>query len=232
MNHLSLPFTNELTGLRSDTSHNWDRRTRDRAPHKAFLLLSIIDGIESGWITGPHVELSRDLVDAFFTYWNAVMGKDRITTIALPFYHMQSESFWKLVYKPNQKIFTYSPSVGSLMNRVKYAELDQNLYNQISNPVQSDHYRQLIISTYFDNDTAEMIRELASLNRLAYDYSETLMNNVAEPFEKYSVTQDETIPVTGKFKSETGGSGGPSEKFMKIPVFYAVPGSSLKTMNR
>ena len=34
-----------------------------------------------------------------------------------------------------------------------------------------------------------MIRELASLNHLAYDYSETLMNNVAEPFEKYSVTQ-------------------------------------------
>ncbi len=37
----------------------------DRAPHKAFLLLSIIDGNESGWITGPHVELSRNMVDAF-----------------------------------------------------------------------------------------------------------------------------------------------------------------------
>ena len=59
---MPLPFTNELSNLHSDTSHKWDHRTRGRAPHKPFLLLSILDGIETGWITGPQIELSRDLV--------------------------------------------------------------------------------------------------------------------------------------------------------------------------
>lgn len=190
MNHLSLPFTKEFIGLHSDTSHNWDHRTKGRAPHKSFLLLSILDGIEAGWITDSHIEMDQNLIDAFFTYWNAIMGKDRITTIALPYYHMQSEPFWKLVYKPDKDSFTYSPSVGSLRDRVSYAVLDKDFYDQISNPVQTDQYRQLLISTYFDKETADILQELVSLNRLAYDYSKTLIEKVAEPFEKYTVTQD------------------------------------------
>ena len=182
---MPLPFAKELTNLHSDTSHKWDRRTKGRAPHKPFLLLSILDGIEAGWITGPHIELSGDLVDTFFTYWNAIMGQDKITTIALPYYHMQSEPFWKLVYKPGKEIFNYSPSRGSLRDRVSFAELDRDLYNQLSKPGQTDGYRHLILSTYFDNETADKIRGLVTLNRSVYDYSETLIKQVAEPFVKY-----------------------------------------------
>ena len=187
---MPLPFANELTNLHSDRSHNWDGRTRGRAPHKPFLLLSILDGIEAGWIKGAHIKLDHDLTDTFFTYWNAVMGENRITTIALPFYHMQSESFWKLVYKPAKDVFNYSPSPGSLRDRIDFAELHRDLYDQLSNPGQTDKYRQLILSTYFDNETADKIRGLVSLNRSVYDYSETLIKQVAEPFVKYSITDE------------------------------------------
>ena len=76
-------------------STTWDNRTYQLAPHKPILLLSIMDGIEIGWISEPRISLSskQDLIETFFRYWNQVMGKERITTMALPFYHMSSEPF-------------------------------------------------------------------------------------------------------------------------------------------
>lgn len=186
MSNGTLPYQKELTSLRSDTSHDWSERTKGRAPHKPFLLLSVMDGIEGGWITTPRIELTRDLTDTFFTYWNAIMGSDKITTIALPYYHMQSEPFWELIYKKGMDPYKNTPSVGGLRQRVQYAELDPDLFDRFANPGQRDRYRDLLLTTCFNEETAEELRDLISLNRLSYDYSTDLLARVAEPFEKYA----------------------------------------------
>ncbi|MDX1638303.1 MAG: HNH endonuclease [Balneolaceae bacterium] len=180
-----------LTKLRSDTSYDWGPETKGRAPHKPFLLLSVLDGVESGWIAGPQIELGPDLTDTFFTYWNAIMGSDNITTIALPFYHMNSESYWELKYKPGHKEFTYSPSKGALKERVEHAELDPDLLGRFLNPGQREWVRELLLTTYFNDSTANELWELMRLNRLSYDYSTDLLDMVAEPFEKYTANREE-----------------------------------------
>lgn len=70
-----------------------------KAPHKAVLLLAVIDLVEEGLITSPHIVLSDPLVDAFNRVWRHYLGTSAIFNpdIAKPFFHMQHESFWRLV---------------------------------------------------------------------------------------------------------------------------------------
>ncbi len=182
----SIPFAKEITNLRSDKTHGWSESTKGRAPHKPFLLLSVLDGIESGWISGPHIELSNDLVDTFYTYWNAIMRKDQVTTIALPFFHMKSEPFWDLVYKDDATPYKNTPSVSGLQDRVSHTKISEELFQQFVDPEKRNRYRHLLLTTYFDDATIDQLRELISLNKIAYNYSELLLEQVNEPFEKYA----------------------------------------------
>ena len=69
------------------------------APHKALLLLSVIDLVESGVIVDNHIEHSDILINTFNAnakkfYANSPVFKPEVTK---PFYHMQHESFWRLM---------------------------------------------------------------------------------------------------------------------------------------
>ena len=70
-----------------------------RAPHKAVLLLAVIDLMEEGEITSPSIELSDNLDRKFNAIWRRYLGESYIFTpdITKPFFHMQHEAFWKLV---------------------------------------------------------------------------------------------------------------------------------------
>lgn len=185
-------ITNAITSLHSDTSHHWPEETKGRAPHKPFLLLSVMDGIEQGWIEDNNIELSQSLVETFFTYWNAVMGEERITTIALPFFYMKSEPFWDLIYKENKPEYQTAPSLGGLKDRVDYAVLDDQLFRKMSNPQQSEIIRALLARTYFSPAAQNKLFEIRSFNHQAYDYSRQLEAFAAEPF-KIDHTEEEGV---------------------------------------
>jgi putative restriction endonuclease len=63
--------------------------TYHRAPHKPFLILSIIDLIAQGRITENLIEPSYELVDTFNTYWAAVMPLGATTSMACLFPHLR-----------------------------------------------------------------------------------------------------------------------------------------------
>lgn len=186
MSYNDLPFAEALSLLNTDRNPNsWDERTRGKAPHKAFLLLSIIDGIEDGRITSTHIQLDADLIETFFTYWNGIMGEDRQTTISLPFFHMKSEPFWELVYEEGMKAYKNSPSLGGLQNRLKYALIDAGLFEALQKPELRSRYRSLLLKTYFNISTARQVEELSRFTQAYIDYSELLLEKAAEPFEAY-----------------------------------------------
>jgi putative restriction endonuclease len=173
---------NSLLNLRADRSHGWDESTRGQAPHKPFLLLSILDGIEQGWIIDNRIELSQNLVDTFFTYWNAVMGEDKVTTIGLPFFYMKSEPFWELSYKAGEKKYKNSPSLGGLKKRVEYAVIDPGLFDLMQSPSERDNIRKLLAEHYFSNETADRVLEISGFNRQAMEYTNEVVEMAAEPF--------------------------------------------------
>ena len=69
-----------------------------KAPHKAVLLLAIIDMIEDRQINSTRILLTEELEVAFGKIWNRYVGKSPvfIPDISKPFFHMQHEPFWWL----------------------------------------------------------------------------------------------------------------------------------------
>lgn len=179
------PVLKPLLSLRADRSHGWDDRTKGQAPHKPFLLLSILDRIEQGAIQDNKVELTQDLTDTFFTYWNAIMGENKITTIALPFFHMKSEPFWELRYRKGKSKYKSSPSLGGLQDRVEFAVIEPALFDKMMNAVDRERIRHLLVSRYFSKAASEKVMQIGAFNLNAWDYSEEVLNMVAEPFVPY-----------------------------------------------
>ena len=178
-----------LLSLRADRSHGWDDRTKGQAPHKPLLLLSILDRIEQGTIQDHRIELTQDLTDTFFTYWNAIMGEDKITTIALPFYHMKSEPFWELQYRKGKDVYKSSPSLGGLQDRVEFAVIEPALFDMMVAPGSRERIRYLLMSHYFSKVTSEKVMKIGSFNMNAWDYSEEIYSMVAEPFVPYQTDE-------------------------------------------
>ena len=67
-----------------------------KAPHKAVLLLAIMDLVESGEITSPEIVLTEKLEETFSVEWNKYIGSPLVfkCKIAIPFWHMQNEPFY------------------------------------------------------------------------------------------------------------------------------------------
>lgn len=171
-------------------STTWDYRTQQLAPHKPFLLLSILDGIRIGWIERPKITLSQDLIEIFFRYWNQIMGKDRNTTIALPFFHMKSEPFWKLQYTDGAEPYSNSPSLGGLLKRVAFAKIDDQLFQMMFDDEGRQIITKVILNSYFSEEVGERIKNIHQINIGAYQYAHQLELMAAEPFEKYHADSD------------------------------------------
>jgi putative restriction endonuclease len=101
-------YINLLTKLRRDYKN-------DGAPHKPILLLSIIGSIKSGFIKSNKIFITPELVGFFKKKWGALVTSKRHHCIfALPFYHMRSEPFWRLIPKTGYEKFFKSECGGKI----------------------------------------------------------------------------------------------------------------------
>lgn len=172
-----------LANLNRDRNPNiWDERTKTGAPHKPILLLSIIDAIQNGWITSNKFNSVELISESFFDYWNKVFSEKRETTISLPLFHMKSESFWILNYKQGENEFSNSPSLGSLLKRLENFEIEEHLFDLLSDYNESERIRRLLLDNYFSDETAVKISRAQSIIKESHDYSESLLSLVEEPF--------------------------------------------------
>ena len=136
------------------------------APHKAVLLLSVIELIEDEQIRTNTIELSDILIDKFQDIWNRYKGTTSIFTpdIGKPFFHMQHEPFWNLVEhgENNSELIgllglprmatklpsTSKYSVKSLRESFCYAEINEGLLSLIKEPESSTKLKNTLINTY------------------------------------------------------------------------------------
>lgn len=194
---------NVLSDLNRDRNPNfWDESTNGGAPHKPFLLLSILDGISEGWINSNKIYPTQNLVDYFFGYWDDIIGNDKSTTIALPYFHMKSEAFWNLVYKAGSNKYKTSPSWGGILNRIEYAEIDIGLLSLLQNRRHRQQIRNFILETYFGDVTSVKISDKSVEHQESFNYSNNLLSLVAEPFLKdhTSIADISEITLTKKVR--------------------------------
>ena len=173
---------------RSKNKSIWDERTQNGAPHKPFLLLIIIDHIRNGQIDSPSFSLTQDLIDDFRMYWNGILPDKHYSSIAYPFYYMNSEPFWQMHFNadyPYADKKTWTPSVRELQNYVSETYLDQDLFDFLNDETNRDILRRVLLDEYFDKKSRDKINELSNYTEVLNDYSKKLLEKVAEPFEKY-----------------------------------------------
>ena len=87
-------YIQKISKLNTDKSHTrWSSTTNHRAPHKPFLLLSIMYLIVQGQIAENFIDPSFELVDTWNGYWNAIMPIGNHSSMAYPFPQLQSHGF-------------------------------------------------------------------------------------------------------------------------------------------
>ncbi len=99
-----IAFTRKLTKLKVD-------RTKGApAPHKAVLLLSLIQSIECGDIQENKVYIVPELVARFKDNWHLLVKNEKFNpNFSLPFFHLKNDGFWFLRTEPGKEILLTSP---------------------------------------------------------------------------------------------------------------------------
>jgi putative restriction endonuclease len=67
------------------------------------LLLVVLDLFAQGRISSNLIEITPELGELFAGYWSKVMPPERRGNPALPFFHLRSSGFWRLLPQPGQE---------------------------------------------------------------------------------------------------------------------------------
>lgn len=176
-----------------------DLQDSRRTPHKPFLLLIIMEMLESGELSENRVPF-REIEEKkpFFTDLITAFNRGNTTSwqpsIHNPFFHLKTNGFWHLDPPELQSRPTaITPTEAYLRNVDATAKLDESLFVLFMIPEYREILRQTLISTYFLNirhEIEQVIEEhrALSLECIAEDiegYSEQLIQAVQYPFSMH-----------------------------------------------
>jgi putative restriction endonuclease len=187
-------YLKTISRLRSDKNRKrWSELTTHRAPHKPFLLLSIMDLIAQGSITENFIEPSFELLDTFNGYWNSIMPLGSKTSMAYPFPRLKTDGFWHLIPNPGyeNKISINFSSMTKLREVCAGARMDDELFQLMCSPEMREQLRAALIETYFAPEIRVKVLEQGHLNYAAYKYSKELLK-VAEWKKDFGKATDES----------------------------------------
>lgn len=131
-----------------------------QAPHKAVLLLAIMDMVESGDITTPRIVLTKQLEKAFENEWNIFIGAPLVfkCKVATPFWHMQNEPFYSLILNTGKEIkgFNNPYSIKHLREET-YAVIDRDLFKLMRKKSTRTELRELLIGKYLQGLHSDLV---------------------------------------------------------------------------
>jgi putative restriction endonuclease len=182
-------YIEAFSKLRTDKNRNrWSAATTFRAPHKPFLLLSILDHISEGLISREFVEPTFELAETFNGYWQRIMPLGSSGNMAYPFFYMDSEPYWELV--PRQGVKLPVGKTISSMKRIKElylgAKLDPELFKLTLMEPLRKRLQSALIATYFSPETQSILFEQGQINVRSSAYSKALLE-AAESVAEFAI---------------------------------------------
>lgn len=164
--------------LRTDKNRRyWSDLTCRQAPHKPFLLLSVMDMVAQNVITENFIEPSFELVETFNTYWATIMPGGTKGNMAYPFPRLKTDGFWHLVPNPGYEnhINIDFSSMTRLREVCAGARFDEELFQLICKPETREQLRAVLISTYFAPEIRAAVVECGNVNYQSHEYSKKLL---------------------------------------------------------
>ena len=174
-------------------------RKGEKAPHKPILLLAVIDRVESlinmgiaggRMINQNLIDLNPKLEQFFYKHWNTYVTSETFSpSFSTPFYHMESEPFWKLVLKKNAV-----PQGGqNKSNLYKYyngAQIDEDLMLLLLDDDSREDLRQTLIKMLQSTELELPLEEEPAPNPQSEEKLEDLSKVFWDHFVKYQNEHD------------------------------------------
>tara|TARA_R110002072_G_scaffold80252_1_gene184574 strand:+ start:232 stop:1194 length:963 start_codon:yes stop_codon:yes gene_type:complete len=195
-------------------SHYFKKLRRDYknggAPHKPILLLAIINQFEKQLQVDNRIYITPEIISDFKFYWSKLVVTKHDAHFTLPFFHMKSEPFWRLI--PNQGcekwVLSKSPirSFSSLKTAVDHAKIDNELFELLSKNIEREVLKQQILESYFKETKSNLIQQKEIVDNLSDEIlnedPSTYKNKIQELQKKLDNTsfEEEVFIRNGAFK--------------------------------
>ena len=167
---------------------NVHKKEGKSSPHKACLLLAVIDAAERGKLVTNRINIydnsvlaDMNLVNSFRGYMQ-VANPSGLAKISNPMLRMKSDGFWHLSPKPGRESYMKKiPQSGGydyqyLRENVDFIYLDDELHNILMDTGARSTLRDLLIDTWFPNCRQEM-HLAASSAQEELEYEQNLKND-------------------------------------------------------
>ncbi|MBT3227251.1 MAG: HNH endonuclease [Deltaproteobacteria bacterium] len=168
-------YLRHIAQLKTDRSANrWTDLTMNKAPHKAFTLLAVMDLFAIAAIEKNFIPPATDLVDNFNCYWELVMPHNKKSSMAYPFPRLANDGIWQLVANPDHigKINIESISSMKKLRQVcAGAVMPDDLYSFMCDPTAREALRVEILKNYFAPEIQSLIKEQGVINQQSFGYS-------------------------------------------------------------
>ncbi len=128
-------------------------RAHGIAPHKPVLLISLLQAFQNKIINSQRIYITPELVALFKTNWSLLVSSSHDCRFALPFYHLTSDAFWKLIPKPGfENILQLKASMRSfatLNAAVEFAVFNGDLLLLMKDKKSNNILQQFLLDEYF-----------------------------------------------------------------------------------
>lgn len=177
-----------------------------KAPHKPILLITLLELMDSGYVTDNCFYPGTELVGVFQENWSLLVSTANQPDFTLPFYHLQSEKveglrIWELVTKPGQQFNAYIGSINTLVAVVDHGRLAEDLFLYLSNKANREYVRQLLIKTYFPDKVKDFEGSKAAGSGYFHDLEAWILNVPEAKTKTVRIETEEDVYVrSGLFK--------------------------------
>ncbi|OUL22935.1 HNH endonuclease [Nostoc sp. RF31YmG] len=128
---------------------------RGNAQYKPILVFTVIDLITREIITKNQITVSDELIQTFNKYWNILGNKAYKGGLHYPFFHLQSDGFWYLAFKPTFNGLQ-PKTINKLKEAIEYAYLDNELFNLLQDESSRQELIDAIVTTFFKEQQNEL----------------------------------------------------------------------------
>jgi len=125
-----------------------------KLPHKAVLLLSILELVGNGTIKENKIDLNKTISVSFANTWDSFNLGLKIPSVWIPFWYLKSEPFWHFKAATDESIlknllsFAGHPTIGQMRNVIKCAFVDEQLFELMQNANERSALANALIETY------------------------------------------------------------------------------------
>lgn len=190
--------------LRRAPGPTWGPSTKQRAPHKPLLLLSIMDLIARGALTSSFIDITGDLneLNELFTgYWRRIVPLGQSSSIAFPFSRLHNEPFWKLVPVPGKAIdqatLNSISTVVQLRGVAIGARMDEELFLLMQQAEGRAALRGALLRSSFAEPALSALEQQVAINAEAFEYGRDLLEKAQQPLVR-DPGEPEDVPAAAR----------------------------------